>query len=114
MNADWIWTPHAGHFICASRCNFRLNTFVGGYIVSTVGEMFALDSRYDSRQFEKIGCDRLYETMVFNAKIGLYACCPYEADTSKELDFCGYNTPEEAYSGHLQMCEKWSHPQEIL
>ena len=30
--------PHAGHFICSHMCRFKLNTYVNGYIVSTVGE----------------------------------------------------------------------------
>lgn len=33
-----IWMPHAGHFVCGQQCRFRLNTYVNGYIVSTVGE----------------------------------------------------------------------------
>ena len=38
MKHDWIWMPHAGH-LCVSRwCRFHLNTYVNGYIVSTVGE----------------------------------------------------------------------------
>ena len=30
--AHWIWMPHGGHFILASRCSFRLNTYVNGYM----------------------------------------------------------------------------------
>lgn len=41
---DWIWQPHAGHFIGGRYCKFFLNTYVNGYIVSTVGEYFP-DSR---------------------------------------------------------------------
>lgn len=37
---DWIWMPHPGHFICASNCQYHLNTMVNGYILSTVGEYF--------------------------------------------------------------------------
>ena len=32
--------PHAGHFILGRECQFRLNTYVGKYIVSTVGELW--------------------------------------------------------------------------
>lgn len=35
---EWIWMPHAGHFCGGNECRFRLNTYVNGYIVSTVGE----------------------------------------------------------------------------
>jgi len=37
---DWIWMPHAGHLCIGSMCKFHLNTYVNGYIVSTVGEYF--------------------------------------------------------------------------
>ena len=36
----WIWMPHTGHFICGSRCRFHLNTYIGKYIVSTIGELW--------------------------------------------------------------------------
>lgn len=37
---DWVWMPHPGHYIRANDCKFILNTFLNGYIVSTVGEYF--------------------------------------------------------------------------
>lgn len=33
---NWVWMPHGGHFILGHMCRFRLNTYVGKYIVSTV------------------------------------------------------------------------------
>lgn len=38
--ASWTWMPHAGHFILGDKCRFILNTHVGGYIVSTIGELW--------------------------------------------------------------------------
>lgn len=38
--ADWVWMPHAGHYILGDKCRFVLNTYVGNYIVSTIGEMW--------------------------------------------------------------------------
>ena len=132
----WVWMGHAGHFICGAECQFRLNTYVGKYIVSTVGELWndrevrkilaksrnpkwfnenqmlkgdAFDAAYRKKWgFEDIGCDRKYETAVFKAKKSNHKCCPYEAISWEEIDFCGYNTAEEAYAGHLRMCNKWS------
>jgi hypothetical protein len=102
----WIWMPHAGHFICADRCKFRLNTYVGEYIVSTVGEMYlTLDGE---EKLETVGCDRLYETMVFKAVKSNNQCCPYRIVVEKEVDFKGYNKPEDARRGHLELCQKWS------
>jgi hypothetical protein len=40
MKTDWIWMPHASHLCVAHKCRFHLNTYVNGYIVSTVGEYF--------------------------------------------------------------------------
>lgn len=128
---DWIWMPHAGHFICGHDCRFRLNTYVNGYIVSTVGEywpdsqirkIIAETRRINIRGkgddwnadymkkigFDEIGADRKYETMVFKAKKqGNDSCCPYRIDSGIELDFEGYNESRKAYQGHLKLCEKW-------
>ena len=128
---NWIWMPHAGHFILGSMCRFRLNTYVGKYIVSTVGE-YVPDSvvrkievevkkdkplpKGDAGEYEylkrygfaQIGADRAYETMVFRAEKSKNKCCPYRIIVEKEVDSAGYNSPEEAYKGHLKLCEKWS------
>ena len=131
----WIWMPHAGHFILGDRCKFHLNTYVGKYIVSTIGELWndqsvrrihadiydknwylenmnkkgdKFDNAYMKRfGYEEIGCNRKYETMVFKARKSEHKCCPYEM-TGSELDFEGYNTAEDAYKGHLKLCKKWS------
>jgi len=134
----WVWMPHAGHFICGDKCQFHLNTYVGGYIVSTVGELWFdrgsreihaevydptwlaenkyrkgddFDSAYMKKfGFEEIGCDRKYETMVFKAKKAKdeNKCCPWRIIVEKEVDFDGYNSANDAYKGHLKMCKKWS------
>jgi hypothetical protein len=127
----WVWMPHAGHLIVGRDCQFHLNTCVGNYLVSTVGEYWpdylvreiiaqtkgvTLEGIGDAREvdflqkcgYESIGCDRLYETMVFKAKKAEDKCCPYTAETFTELDMQGYNTAGEAYQGHLDLCKKWS------
>ena len=127
----WVWMPHPGHFICSKDCKFFLNTYVGGYIVSTVGEylpdegvreIFAetrgiqLKGKGDNRLadymkkigYEEIGCDRKYETMVFPAHKSKHGCCPYEASDYGDLDSDGYNTPDGAFKGHYAMCRKWA------
>jgi hypothetical protein len=113
-----------------------LNTYIGMYIVSTVGELFPhnevrkihaeiydpvwlreninlngndFDNAYMKKfGFMKIGRDRLYETMVFKAQKSTSKCCPYKADVSEEIDMEGYNDSGDAYQGHLKLCEKWS------
>ena len=113
----WVWMPHAGHFISANRCQFKLNTYVGKYIVSTVGELpkTGIDYAYDKpdndpymNQFAEIGAGRKYETMVFKARKSKHKCCHYEIIVSDEVDLKAYNTADDAYAGHLELCDKWS------
>lgn len=134
---DWTWMPHNGHLIVGHQCRFVLNTHVGGYIVSTVGEWWADKeirmihaSVYDSKWheenkhlkgdsfdraymkrfgYEEIGSGRLYETMVFKAVESGDKCCPFTALFMEgEVDFNGYNDPGEAFEGHIKLCNKWS------
>jgi len=128
----WIWMPHPAHFICAEDCKFFLATKIGKYIVSTVGEYFPdapireifaesrkikLEGMGDARRadymkkigFEKIGFGRLYETMVFIARKSPECnVCPFVIASSSYVDFYGYKTPEEAYKGHMKLCNKYS------
>lgn len=127
----WNWMPHAGHFICGNNCRFHLFTYVGKYVVSTVGELvpdetireidaraegITLEGRGDARLadwlkkcgFEEIGLNRLYETMVFKAKKSTNKCCPWEMADSSGVDFKGYNDADAATKGHYKMCLKWS------
>jgi hypothetical protein len=134
---NWVWMPHAGHFICGNHCRFHLNTYVGKYIVSTVGELWFdqsarrihasvfdkkwyainitkmgdnFDDEYMKRfGYEELGIGRTYETMVFKAKKQKEGlCCPYRPIRFEDLDMEGYNDAELAYKGHLKMCKKWS------
>lgn len=123
--------PHPGHFICARDCKFFLNTYVGGYIVSTVGELWPdsqvrkinastrgmkiegigdyWDADYMKKiGFEEIGFGRLYETMVFKAKKSKDACCPWRMTDGSNLDFDSYNEAGDAFKCHMKMCKKWS------
>lgn len=132
----WVWMPHAGHLCVGNSCRFHLATYVGKYIVSTVGEYWPeravreihaqihdkewflknrelkgdyFDAEYMKRfGFEEIGYQRKYETMVFKAVKSENKCCPYVMESGSDVDMDGYNTPEEAFQGHLKMCKKWS------
>ena len=108
--SKWVWMPHAAHFICADRCLFRLATYVGGYIVSTIGEMRNIHN-HDKIFFEEIGFGRKYESFVFFAKKQKDKCgCQYVIDMDKdcEIDSLPANDPETAYKNHIELCEKWS------
>lgn len=140
MNRDqWEWFGSPGHFICADKCRFHLTTKVGKYLVSTVGELWPerglreihakiydpqwfkanvslkcdyFDAAYMERfGFEDIGCDRKYETMVFEAgeRCDSPGCnCGLPRINGSELDFGAYNSAGEANAGHLALCEKWA------
>ncbi len=132
----WVWMPHPAHFILSYDCKFFMATKVGKYIVSTVGEYFpdalvreiiaksrgiTLEGMGDARRadymrkigFDDIGYGRKYETMVFKAIKSMKngkGCnaCPFIIKSGSELDANGYNTPEDAYKGHMEMCNKWA------
>lgn len=108
--------PHSGHLIVGSDCRFHLNTYVDGYIISTVGEWWPErrareihaqihDPKFD---YEEIGAGRKYETMVFKAKKSNNKCCAYTASNWEALYFDGYNAAYEAVEGHYKMCEEWA------
>ena len=130
----WVWMGHAGHLIIANYCRFHLNTAIGDYIVSTVGEyvppvpvmeifnemrklgippdvkgdMFELEF-IKRNGYEEIGANRKYETMVFKSKKGEYECCPFEIDSGgSDVEMDGYNTAEDAMKGHYELCEKYA------
>ncbi len=135
---NWIFMPHAGHLIVGDMCQFRLNTYVGKYIVSTVGEYWPdriireiYAKVYDPQWYEEnkhlrgdefdfeylkkfgymkisAGKDSIYETMVFKARKSKNKCCPYEINLNFEKDCRRYATDAEAVKGHYEMCEKWS------
>ena len=138
----WKWFGHAGHLIVGHYCRFHLCTQVGKYLVSTVGEYWPersvreihaevtdakwwannrhrkgddFNSAYMKRfGYEEIGCDRLYETMVFRAgepcKSGKCGC-GLPAISGCELECDGYNNAGEATRGHMRLCAKWAQSQ---
>ena len=89
-----------GHLIVSRRCCFRLHSLIDGrWKVSTVGcyHPSSLKERPSYENRETIGCDRLYETMVFDETRGDW----------QELDMAAYNREEDAERGHFEMVEKW-------
>lgn len=101
----WIQMPHATHFIGSASCHFVMATYVGKYIVSTVGEYYP---SYAKDKPEEIGIDRILETMVFKAVKSDCKGCKYEIKSGENIDFAGYKTSEEAVKGHWKLCNKWS------
>ena len=101
---NWKWFGNAGHFIAWRSCRFHLCTLVGKHIVSTVGDYHPSGSE----KAETIGCDRLFETMVFEAGTVCKCGCGQPEIAGDELDFEGYNEVAAATEGHMRLCAKWA------
>lgn len=106
---EWVWYGHAGHFICADSCLWHMNTKVGEYIISSVGEMLPTRERIkadrgEAAKFHPVGAAGLYETMVFKATKTPRACGCYDTESGIELACRRYDTHEDATQGHMEFC----------
>ena len=115
----WQWYGNAGHFICGRWCRFHLCTKVGRYLVSTVGEYVhpsksGASEKTEAEYLEKhplgdtIGCDRLFETMVFQAGKACDCGCGMPNIKGSALDYAPANTRKEARAAHMRLCRKWA------
>lgn len=108
----WKWQGSAAHFVAAASCRWHLCTVVGDYVVSSVGEYVPYVPR-GKEAFEKIGCDRLYETFVFHgggacADSGCTCGGEVRVHDFSEIDSLGANTRAEAAANHEALCLKWA------
>lgn len=108
MNENWRWCGHAHHFIGANSCRFHLCTWVGDYLVSTVGDY----RPHGERRTLGIGAEDWFETMVFPAERvddpddrGL--CHGYRITGDSEVLCERYADAETANGGHLRLCFKF-------
>ncbi len=108
-----IWQGISGHFICSDKCKYALSTviFVNDkpeYIVSTVGAMVA---RNKEGVYETIGCNRYYETFVFDGVEERESLGDkFWTQCSSEIDTDGISEPYafgEANKMHQRMLDKW-------
>lgn len=99
----WRWYGMAGHFICGDKCLHHLCTKVGNYLVSTVGDY----RPKEGAEPEQIGCDRLYETMVFKLAGGECDCgCGLPVIVPSEIDYLPANDAPTADKNHIKLCRK--------
>jgi hypothetical protein len=109
--SKWEWFGYAGHLIVGHMCRFHLCTKVGKYLISTVGDYRSSLDKEDDKPRE-IGCNRLYETMVFLAGkrcvVEHCRCGQPSLKTASEIDFAGYNVAGDAQRGHMKMCRKYA------
>jgi hypothetical protein len=102
--SEWRWNGHAGHFIGAESCLFHLNTEVGRYRVSTVGEWVSPDPDGEGEyaRFREIGSRRLFETFVFRTDAN------GEVTDYTELDALSANDHDTATANHMALSRKWA------
>ncbi len=98
----WKWFGYPLHFIASDSCRFRMGTLVGKFIISTVGDMFL------NGKLVEVGCDRKYETMVFEYDSECSCGCGKPNHDGSELEMRGYNDAKSATEGHLEMCKKYA------
>ena len=84
-------------------------TDIGDYRISTVGGYFPSHKKEDEEP-EEIGCNRKYETFVFDLGKSLCRCgCGMrDVKSYSEIDSDGYNTDKDANAGHMAMCLKYA------
>ena len=105
---DWKWYGMAAHFICAADCLFHMATQVGGYIVSTVGDLRLHEGGGRRGKRTSIGCDRDYETFVFLAGEVCTCGCGMPTIEGHEIDAEPANDPITARENHMAMCAKYA------
>lgn len=105
--SDWIWSGFAGHYICAKDCRFRMTTYVGDFLISTVGQMWRGD------EMVEVGWNRKFETYVFNLGDGVCSaeecnCGLREPKDFMEIDSLPANDAKTARENHMTLCHKYA------
>jgi len=110
VNETWRWCGHAHHFIGSNRCRYHLATWVGDYLVSTVGD-YHPDGETEPMS---LGLEPglFFETMVFPAHLVEDLgrddnCHGYKVSSWSEVDRWHYQSAEAANEGHLRACFTW-------
>jgi hypothetical protein len=108
--SDWFWMGTPGHFCAADSCVYHMATKVGPWLVSTVG-WYLPRHETNVRVPERIGADRLFETMVFDAEecsCGNEMCEGFRPGNLTEIDMLPANDARTARANHMKLCEKYS------
>lgn len=103
--SDWVWMPHAGHYILGDKCRFVLNTYVGGYIVSTIGELWQDQS---SRRIHAQVHDDVYHTTWYKENQHLKGDY-FDAAYMKQYGFGDLGAGERKYETMVFPAKKSSH-----
>lgn len=104
----WKWFGMPGHLIVGDRCVHHLCTQIGGYLISTIGE-YRPEGKKAGR--ETIGCDRFFETFVFNVPKKAARCdcgCNMPKPDYSEIDSLPANDAATADKNHMILCRKYA------
>lgn len=96
--SKWLWDGHPGHLIVSYSCHFWLNTRIGNYRISTIGDY----QPHERGKVEEIGMGRTHETFVFETDDA------GEVAAYSEIDTDVYNDCDAASAGHMAMCRKYA------
>lgn len=111
---EWKWFGYPGHFICAARCQFRMCTQVGSYLISTVGD-YRPDGVDGERETIGAGKESFFETYVFKAgptcTVEGCGCDMPELEEACEIDGERSATAGESKDAHMRYCHKYAKDQ---
>lgn len=127
---NWTWMPHVDSII-GDDCQFRLCTYVNGYLITTIGEylpernilksIHPLDNKLQTLKgdefdryflskygYEKIAMGHLYQTQVFIAQKRVEEedqCCTHHRVKGEYcIESNGYAYAVSATVGHMNLC----------
>lgn len=97
--SEWVWCGYPGHLVASASCRFHMNTRVGDWRISTVGDYFP------SSDQKQIGLGTWHETAIVavvghgqhgeGEVSGDYWIEPYSEKSSDGLD-----------ERHMEWCRK--------
>ncbi|GIV03687.1 MAG: hypothetical protein KatS3mg015_2517 [Fimbriimonadales bacterium] len=104
--SEWVWCGYPGHFSASDSCRLHLNTRVGDYRISTVGD-YRPPHALEEEEPQEIGLWRKYETCVFRVS-GHGEHGEGVVEDWREIELRGYNDAVAAEEGHMELCRKYA------
>lgn len=103
--SEWVWCAYPGHFIASANCRMHLNTRVGNWRISTLGDYWPHPIGGDQLRRSEIGWQRFYETAIVEVEgdgehgdgvvVGDHWIHGYEGEN-----------PLPAEIGHMEWCHR--------
>lgn len=103
--SEWVWCAYPGHFIGSCNCRMHLNTRVGDWRISTVGDYWPHPLPGEKQKRETIGWNRWYETAIVHVT-GHGEHGDGEVDGDHWIYGYEGEDPGPAEAGHMEWCRK--------